>query len=100
MYCDVFKLTSYSLLQETIPHPVGVGFLIFQFNAPLYVGATNELKDGYVGCMSSLQVNGETLDLYDKVANEPEKFSYGMTLGKCPMHYMPLSGHLWATRCN
>ena len=40
-----------------------------------------DYKDGYVGCMSSLQVNGETLDLYDKVANDPV-FQYGLMKGQ------------------
>lgn len=53
----------------------------FQFSERLTVGASTDYKDGYVGCMSSLQVNGETLDLYDKVQND-ERFSYGLSLGR------------------
>lgn len=57
-----------------------MGYLTFQFTSPLVVGASVDYKDGYVGCMSSLQVNGETLDLYDKVAND-ERFQYGLAKG-------------------
>ena len=60
---------------------MGVGYLPFQFTSPLFVGASVDYKDGYVGCMSSLQVNGETLDLYDKVANDPV-FQYGLMKGQ------------------
>ena len=67
--------------QTQIPHPLGVGYIKFQFNSPLYVGATRDFKDGFVGCMSSLQYNGETLDLYDKVQND-KRFSYGLSTGQ------------------
>ena len=67
--------------QTQIPHPLGVGYIKFQFNSPLYVGATRDFKDGSVGCMSSLQYNGETLDLYDKVQND-KRFSYGLSTGQ------------------
>ena len=70
------------LLQEIIAHPLGVGYIPFQFNKPLYVGATADFKDGFVGCMSSLQVNGETLDLYEKVRSD-DRFTYGLELGGC-----------------
>lgn len=61
-------------------HPLGVSYLLFDFNEPLIVGATSDFTDGYVGCMTSLQLNGETLDLYDKVKNDP-RYSYGLELG-------------------
>ena len=32
--------------------------------------------------MSSLQVNGETLDLYEKVRSD-DRFTYGLELGGC-----------------
>lgn len=43
----------------------------------LSVGANEDFREGYVGCMRSLLINGQSMDIY-KVAREG---SYGLTLG-------------------
>lgn len=43
----------------------------------LFVGATEDYKEGYVGCMRSLLINGQAVDIY-KAARNGE---YGLLLG-------------------
>lgn len=45
--------------------------------AQLFVGATEDFKEGYVGCIRSLLINGQFVDIY-KTAREG---AYGLTLG-------------------
>lgn len=43
----------------------------------LFIGATEDYKEGYVGCMRSLLINGRPMDIY-KPARDGE---YGLTIG-------------------
>ena len=43
----------------------------------LFIGATEDYKEGYVGCMRSLLINGQAIDIY-KSAREGQ---YGLILG-------------------
>jgi len=49
-----------------------------------FLGAGVDYADGYVGCMSSLQNNGEVLNLYEKVSSG--QFTYGLSLGEFPKY--------------
>lgn len=43
----------------------------------LFVGATEDFKEGYVGCMRSLLINGQLVDIYKPASNG----TYGLLLG-------------------
>jgi len=61
-----------------VPEPAGpVRPFKFGRNSKLYVGATKDLGDGYVGCLRALVLNGVPVDLHREYA----KFPYGLSKG-------------------
>ena len=47
---------------------------------PLYVGATNKYRDGFVGCIRAMVINGVVADLVSKVTKNPWGL-YGVGVG-------------------
>jgi len=60
----------------------------FKLTSKLYVGATKEYTDGYVGCLRALVLNGVVVDLVGEVSKHPWGM-YGVgvgCVGKCARH--------------
>jgi len=62
-----------------LPEPVGP-VRPFKLTSSLYVGATKEWTDGFVGCMRALVLNGVPVDLVREVTKNPWGL-YGVHLG-------------------
>ncbi|XP_006875302.1 PREDICTED: contactin-associated protein-like 4-like [Chrysochloris asiatica] len=65
------------------------GHLLLQLNSQLFVGGTATRQRGFLGCIRSLQLNGQTLDLEERAKVTP-----GVEPG-CPGHCSTY-GHLCA----
>ena len=65
----------------TLDEPIEQGFRTLELTSPLVVGAAVDYKDGYVGCLRGLLVNGEGADLRGMV--ERGQVTYGVSAGKC-----------------
>ena len=46
-----------------------------------FPGAAVDYKDGFVGCMRAVMVNGKVMDLRGKV--ERGEVTYGVSVGEC-----------------
>ncbi len=55
--------------------------LYTRFCGNCFAGAAVNYKDGFVGCMRALMVNGEIMDLRGKV--ERGEVTYGVASGTC-----------------
>ena len=65
--------------------PIEQGFRTLDLSSPLVIGAAVDYKDGYVGCMRGLLVNGVTQDLKGMV--ERGEVTYGVSAGGCRLNY-------------
>ena len=65
--------------EVTLEEPVDQGFRTLDLTSPLVIGAAVDYKDGFVGCMRALMVNGEMMDLRGQV--EQNKVTYGVSAG-------------------
>ncbi|XP_064644863.1 neurexin-4-like isoform X1 [Lineus longissimus] len=72
------------LAPVTRPEPINQGYKNFWFTENFTVGATVDFRNGYVGCMRGLQVNGELYDIRGKVAREESTYGLSQTcVPKC-----------------
>ncbi|PAA67861.1 hypothetical protein BOX15_Mlig032672g1 [Macrostomum lignano] len=62
--------------------PSDQAFQFLKFNSPLFVGATQNFNEGYLGCLSNLMVNGVMQDIRGMV--ERGLVTYGVTAGCQP----------------
>ncbi|PAA60041.1 hypothetical protein BOX15_Mlig001539g1 [Macrostomum lignano] len=62
--------------------PADQAFQFLQFDGKLYVGATQNYNEGYLGCLSNLMINGVVQDLRGKV--ERKEVTYGLLAGCQP----------------
>jgi contactin associated protein-like 2 len=62
-----------------VPEPAGP-VRPFKLTSPLYIGATKEWSDGYVGCLRALVLNGVPVDLVNEVTKHPWGL-YGVQVG-------------------
>ncbi|XP_075465882.1 contactin-associated protein-like 5 isoform X2 [Ascaphus truei] len=73
-----------SLMVDNLPrkvvHGPSDGRFRLQLNSQLYVGGTSSRQKGYLGCIRSLQMNGQMLDLEERA-----KITPGVRPG-CPGH--------------
>lgn len=63
----------------TLDEPVDQGFRTLELSSPLVIGAAVDYKDGFVGCIRALMVNGKVKDLRGKV--ERGEVTYGVSAG-------------------
>ena len=61
--------------------PVDQGFRTLDLTSALVIGAAVDYKDGYVGCLRGLMINGEMQDLRGIV--ERGEVTYGVSAGGC-----------------
>ena len=64
----------------TLDEPIEQGFRTLDLSSPLVVGAAVDYKDGYVGCIRGLLVNGVMQDLRGMV--ERGQVTYGLSAGQ------------------
>jgi len=62
-----------------VPEPVGP-VRPFKLTSPLYVGATKDWSDGFVGCLRALVLNGVPVDLVAEATKHPWGL-YGVSVG-------------------
>jgi len=68
--------------EVTLDEPVDQGFRTLELTSKLVIGAAVDYKDGYVGCMRAMFVNGVILDLRGKV--DSGEVVYGISAGCHP----------------
>ncbi|CAH1775387.1 unnamed protein product [Owenia fusiformis] len=66
----------------TRDEPTNIGFRVLNLNSDMFVGSSVDYKDGYVGCMRALMVNGQIMDLRGKI--ERGETTYGVSTGCVP----------------
>ena len=59
--------------------PIDQGFRTLDLTSALVIGAAVDYKDGYVGCLRGLMINGEMQDLRGIV--ERGEVTYGVSAG-------------------